>query len=83
MSKKKTVVSTEPVKVQTKIVVTQKISIGTMRSYFVVELNDTVVFALNDTSVSKLVLNYIDNDQLVQMWSDIDQRSRAVINKVG
>lgn len=82
-NKNKTEVSTEPVKVQTKITVTQKLSIGTMRIYFVVEMNDTVVFVLNDASVSRLVLNYIDGDQLVQMWSDIDQRSMAVINKVG
>lgn len=80
--KKKIPVEPEETKIKTKIVVTQKLSIGTMRDYFVVEMDDQVVYILNATSVSKLVVNYIDSDQLIQMWSDIQDRSRAVIFKV-
>lgn len=83
MSKKtKTPVKPEETKVKTKIVVTQKLSVGTMRAYFVVEMEDQVIYLLNEASVSKLAINYIDNDQLIQMWSDIQDRSRAVIFKV-
>ena len=75
MSKKtKTTTKSEPAKVTTKIVVTQKLSIGTMRSYFVIEMGEEeVVYLLNDTSVTKLLMNYIDQDQLTQMWSNIDE----------
>lgn len=83
MSKKtKTTAQSEPAKVTTKIVVTQKLSIGTMRPYFVIEMGEEVMYILNDTSVTKLLMNHIDQDQLTQMWSNIDEGSKAVIFKV-